>query len=84
MAELREKGISLERSGLMHFVWILGFVLYIGLICFLGVGRHGVLVERGLCRTALILRSPSGYQRKSNIWVLIFHEREDQWDFSTI
>ena len=48
MAELRGKGISLERSGLMHFLWILGFVLYIGLIYFLGVGR--VVVERGLCR----------------------------------
>ena len=36
MAELREKGISLERSGLMHFFWILGFVLYIGIIYFLG------------------------------------------------
>ena len=39
MAELREKGISLERSGLMYFVWILGFVLYIGLICFFGGGE---------------------------------------------
>ena len=39
MAELREKGISLERSGLMHFFWILGFVLYIGLIHFLGDGE---------------------------------------------
>ena len=44
MAELREKGISLERSGLMHFFWILGFVLYIGIIYFLGDGETGVVV----------------------------------------
>ena len=41
MAELRGKGISLERSGLMHFLWILGFVLYIGLIYFFGGGESG-------------------------------------------
>ena len=39
MAELRGKGISLERSGLMHVLWILGFVLYIGLIYFFGGGE---------------------------------------------
>ena len=39
MAELREKGISLPRSGLMHFFWILGFVLYIGLIYIFGGGE---------------------------------------------
>ena len=41
MAELKEKGISLERSGLMPFFWILGFVLYIGIIYFLGDGETG-------------------------------------------
>ena len=40
--------------------------------------------KEGSVDLALILRTPSGCQWKTNIWVVIFHERADQWDFSTI